>query len=87
MRFNIWNLLLIFLIFYLLYLIREDVLKYHDLTEQMRSLDKNFIELKTENARKKILVDKVARTYFVEREAREKLGYVKKGEIAYQICR
>ncbi len=81
-------LLVIFLVvcLYLLIVIRDDLLQNRDLKKERAYVFLRVKEVSSDidNFDRKIKEVKTSKT--IERLARERLNFVKKGEIAYKVC-
>jgi len=81
-------LLVIFLVvcLYLLIVIRDDLLQNRDLKKERAYVSLRVKEVSSDidNFDRKIKEVKTNKT--IERLARERLNFVKKGEIAYKVC-
>lgn len=87
MKFNIWTVVVVFVLMGLVYGIKSDLDSLGKLREKTARLKINFeVEVKKQ-AELKDLLFKLDNRDFVEALSREKLNLVKKGETAYKICR
>lgn len=84
---NAWILLLIFIILYFVFQIREDVLRYYSLVSENQLLLKNIKDIENNNLGLAKKISSLLGDQFVESLARERLNLIKKGEIAYKVCR
>jgi len=87
MKINAWTLLLIFIVLYFIFQIRQDVLRYNGLVSEDQKVAKNLKEIKSNNLdlEKKIIA--LSLDNAIESLARERLNLIKKGEVAYKVCR
>jgi len=87
MKINVWTLLLIFIVLYFIFQIRQDVLRYNGLVSEDQKVAKNLKEIKSNNLdlEKKIIA--LSLDNAIESLARERLNLIKKGEVAYKVCR
>lgn len=86
MKINIWALLFVFLITYLVFQIREDLLRFNGLTSEKDKLLRGISE---EGDKKQKLLNqakKLDQDGYLEGLARERLNLIKRGETAYKIC-
>jgi cell division protein FtsB len=86
MKFNLWTLLIIFIIGYFVFQIREDVLRFRELRDEKLKLTSRIDELKTENTALKKRLTRLTQGYYIESLARERLNLIKKGETAFKVC-
>ncbi|NQU16428.1 MAG: septum formation initiator family protein [Candidatus Saganbacteria bacterium] len=87
MKITIWNILLGFVIIYLIFQIHSDIKSHQGLSEKSNNLKVNFVRETTKQKELKDLMSRLNDKRFVEQMARAKLNLVKKGETAYKICR
>ena len=87
MKINAWTLLLIFIILYFIFQIREDVLRYYGLVSESRKLNLSIAEIKKSNLETKNRISALGRDRAIEKLARERLNLIVKGETAYKVCR
>ncbi|OGC04674.1 hypothetical protein A2276_01700 [candidate division WOR-1 bacterium RIFOXYA12_FULL_43_27] len=87
MKFNIWMVVVVFVLTGLAYGIKSDLDSLGRLKEKTARLKVNFeVEVKKQAELKDLLV-RLDNKDFIEALSREKLNLVKKGETAYKICR
>ncbi len=88
MRINFWVLLLVIFSLYFLYLIREDILQYNELEKERVSFSLKTEKTIKENEALSATLKKLSQNsgVLVERLARERLNFIKKGELAYKVC-
>ncbi len=87
MKFNAWTLLLLLIILYFVFQIREDMLRYYGLLADNKNLNASILELKTSNEDLKHTILALGNNDQIEALARERLNFIKKGETAYKVCR
>ncbi|KAF0134581.1 MAG: hypothetical protein FD145_599 [Candidatus Saganbacteria bacterium] len=87
MKINLYGVLFAFIILYLVFQIREDVLRYNGLVSGCRKLEAVIKETVLKNQSLKSRIASLDDGQFIECLARERLIYVKKGEKAFKICR
>jgi cell division protein FtsB len=78
-------LLTLFIFFYLLFLIRSDLVKYFELVNEKKILKENIVN---ERARQQACLKMLSRletTSYLEELARVKLGFIKEGEAGYKV--
>lgn len=85
-KLNIWTLLFVFLILYLIFQIREDLLRFKELNSEKEKLTKGISAEQQKNRQLLSLIKELNRPYFMEGLARERLNLIKRGETAYKIC-
>ena len=87
MKINAWTILLIFIILYFVFQIREDVLRYYSLIDDSQKIKKSIEQIGQSNMNLKKLISALNTENAVESLARERLNLIKKGETAYKVCR
>ncbi|MBU0687639.1 MAG: septum formation initiator family protein [Candidatus Margulisbacteria bacterium] len=83
--FNPGVIITLFLFFYLIFLIRGDLVKYFELISEKKFIQKSI--LAEENLKQAYLAElkQLDQSDYIEKLARLKLGLVKKGEVGYKI--
>ena len=87
MKINAWTLLLIFVILYFVFQIRQDVLRYYSLVEENQKTEKSLKEIGSGNLDLEKKIKMLSQDSVIESLARERLNLIKKGETAYKVCR
>ena len=87
MKINFWVLLFIFIIFYFVFQIREDVLRYYNLVSENKKFEKSLMEISKNNQGLNKDIARLSGDDLIEALARERLNLIKKGETAFKICR
>ncbi len=85
MKFDFKSFIFFIILFYLIFLIRNDLLRYQSLKNEHSELKGS---LTREEALKKELekeFSSLKQNSYIEELAREKLGLIKKGEVLYKI--
>ena len=78
-------LLVVFLFFYFVFLIRADLVQYFDLKAERRALETSLAreEMRRDGCAR--LIEQLDRPGYIEELARLKLGMIKKGEVGYKV--
>jgi cell division protein FtsB len=87
MKINAWTVLLLFLVLYFVFQIREDVLRYYRLVADRQKMEKSINEILVNNQDLKKRISALNDSALIESLARERLNLIKKGETAYKVCR
>ena len=87
LKINAWTLLLIFIILYFIFQIRQDVLRYNGLASENQKIDKSTREIMLTNRELEKRISGLNENRAIEGLARERLNFIRKGELAYKVCR
>ncbi len=87
MRINVLVLLFAIVMIYFLYLIREDISQNKELAKEAATLSARIKTISEDNQNLAASFIKTKSDKNIERLARERLNFIKKGETAFKICR
>ena len=87
MKINAWTLLLIFIILYFVFQIRQDVLRYYGLVSEKDKLKQSIVDTNSDNQGLKKRISALNENRTIDGLARERLNLVRKGETAFKVCR
>jgi len=87
MKINAWTLLLMFIVLYFIFQIRQDVLRYNNLVSENQNVEKGLKKIKSNNLDLENKIIALSLDNAIENLARERLNLIKKGESAYKVCR
>jgi len=79
--------LLTIVFFYLVFLIREDIVKFIFLKSEQESFKTNIVAERSVNSKLKTESRLLSRNEYLEGIARQKLGLIKRGEEPYKVVR
>ncbi|OGC16280.1 hypothetical protein A3J90_01060 [candidate division WOR-1 bacterium RIFOXYC2_FULL_37_10] len=86
MKVNLWIVLLVLLLSYLLLLVREDLIQNKMLKNNKQWAESKIDNLSWKNTELNNSLNKIKTAKTIEKLARERLNFTKKGEIAFKIC-
>ncbi len=86
MRINIWYLLIVFVGLYFIFQIRGDIIQHKELSSDKTALAARIKEFSEENGKLTASIANAKSGKNIERLARERLNFIKKGETAFKIC-
>jgi len=87
MRINLFVLLFVAMMLYLLLGIRDDIIQQKDLVAEKTALITRTKEIIADNNNLARSISTINSSKTIERLARERLNFVKKGEVGFKVCR